>query len=128
MSDKSGCLSYMENKEPQCTVMTVMSLSHMTLSGSACLAQFSKDMEWYRGEVLNSEDDSKIEVLFVDYGNIETVHISKIRGITPELMELPRQVFPCKLHGVSPIGESKMLGSLEVVALMDNVRCRCKTL
>ncbi|XP_051530628.1 tudor domain-containing protein 1-like [Myxocyprinus asiaticus] len=68
------------------------------LQGAACCAQFSGDKNWYRAVVL--EVTSKhAHVIYVDYGNMETVPVSNILPITKELLQHPFQIVRCALAG-----------------------------
>jgi len=58
-------------------------------TGEAVLAKFSGDGAWYRakvGRVLPGANgaESKVEVLYADYGNAETVPTSLVRKLDPE--------------------------------------------
>ena len=44
------------------------------------LAMFSNDKKWYRGRVLKVTETSSlpdVEVLYIDYGNVETISLTK---------------------------------------------------
>lgn len=68
----------------------------------ACIALFSEDGQWYRASILQySENDSRIKVRYVDYGNIEVISLADVREITEELTKLPPGTVAAKLHGVT---------------------------
>jgi len=68
--------------------------------GEACVAQFSLDSKWYRGEVLEVLDMGCI-VKFVDYGSEEWCECNKMRkGLF--VTEYPLQCFTVKLE-IEPI-------------------------
>ncbi|ELU14575.1 hypothetical protein CAPTEDRAFT_226977 [Capitella teleta] len=69
--------------------------------GSAVLAQFSADEGWYRARVTGVLSSGRYEVLFVDYGNHDTVTASAMRPITAELSELPCQAICCQMKGLA---------------------------
>lgn len=72
-----------------------------TLSiGHYCLALFS-DGNWFRAKVesLNSRSGS-VDVLFVDFGNRETVLMANIRPMAARFADLPVQVLRCGLSGI----------------------------
>lgn len=69
------------------------------ICGTYCIAQYSKDLRWYRA-VIKSNREDEATVQFVDYGNVETVQHSKIKSIQKEFSKLPRQAIHCKLFGV----------------------------
>ena len=72
-------------------------------AGTICCAQFSEDNEWYRGEVVNICDEESCMVKFIDYGNIDGVHLDHMRQLEPDFFDLPRQAVKCRLHGVKAI-------------------------
>ena len=74
--------------------------------GCVCIAQYSEDNQWYRGQILGFlEDDSEVvEVVFIDYGNGETLSWKNLRKVPKEFTELPPQAIQCKLANVEPVG------------------------
>uniref|UniRef100_A0A8C3ALE4 Tudor domain-containing protein n=1 Tax=Cyclopterus lumpus TaxID=8103 RepID=A0A8C3ALE4_CYCLU len=66
--------------------------------GSPCLALFSSDDQWYRGQVIRRIDDGFC-VLFIDYGNESDVDIKNVRSLTQGLLEKAPQAFLCSLKG-----------------------------
>ncbi|XP_071861857.1 protein tudor isoform X2 [Bombus fervidus] len=69
------------------------------LCGTYCIAQYSKDLKWYRAEIKDTQETSAT-VQFIDYGNIETVEFYKIKTIEKEFIKFPKQAIHCKLFGV----------------------------
>ncbi|KAK4011675.1 hypothetical protein OUZ56_020794 [Daphnia magna] len=67
--------------------------------GVACVAQYTDDGGWYRGQVLNVEG-SEVEVLFVDYGNKQRTPTSLIKDIQEEFVKQQPQAYHCSLAGV----------------------------
>ncbi|KAJ7341489.1 hypothetical protein JRQ81_005645 [Phrynocephalus forsythii] len=61
----------------------------------ACIVNHSKDGKWYRGVVLKHLSQTEVDVLFVDYGNKETVCLSELQAIFPEFLILESQAFRC---------------------------------
>ena len=59
--------------------------------GSLCLALFPEDELFYRAKVI-SWKNNQVEVIYVDYGNIETIPIQFLRKIREEHTKLPFQV------------------------------------
>lgn len=66
--------------------------------GSACLALFSSDNQWYRAQVIQSLDDA-FHVVFIDYGNESDVDKENVRPLPQSLLEMAPQAFLCSLHG-----------------------------
>lgn len=72
---------------------------HEYETGTPCVAKFSDDKRWYRGEISKVEDD-KVSVYFVDYGNTETVDKSAVKAANANYMSLEVQGVKCSLSGV----------------------------
>ncbi|XP_077546906.1 protein tudor-like isoform X2 [Haemaphysalis longicornis] len=72
--------------------------------GSACCALFSEDSLWYRASIVEQRPGGAT-VLFVDYGNVESVDDAQIRQLPPTLASIPGQAVWCRLAGaVVPAG------------------------
>ena len=71
-----------------------------------CCVKYAIDDSWCRG-LISSVDRSSgnAQVLFVDYGNTETVDLADVRDPLPELLSLPAQAVSFSMAGMSPIGE-----------------------
>ncbi|NXN92037.1 TDRD1 protein, partial [Rhinopomastus cyanomelas] len=76
--------------------------------GDACCAKSSGDDHWYRALVLQVSQ-SVVEVLFADYGNTETLPLSKVLPIPDSYLKLPFQTITCSLAGVEKAGWSPVL-------------------
>ena len=98
--------------------------------GQPILAQYPKDQEWYRAEVMEwNETTQTAKVRYVDYGNVAEVSLSITRDIPePLIISLPKQAIPCRLSGVEPQGGEegggwgeggRALEKLEELALTD---------
>lgn len=80
----------------------------MNLSTDALyIVQACKDRGWYRGRVVEKKteanDNEKYNVLFVDYGVVETnVPLSRMRNIVPQFSMIPILSLRCTLHDVVP--------------------------
>ena len=72
-------------------------------TGSLVCAKFSQDGGWYRGEVLETSADC-CRILFIDYGNIESVKLSNMAKCPSEFISsaYPRLASCCRLSGVAP--------------------------
>lgn len=67
--------------------------------GVACVAQYTLDNAWYRGEVLDIEE-TEVDILFVDYGNQQRTPINLVKAIEETFVALPHQAYYCSLSGV----------------------------
>ena len=68
--------------------------------GDPCLALYSEDDQWYRG-LIQKIEDSNVSVLFVDYGNTETVAHSNLKSMNKDLLLTPQTCIYCKLADVN---------------------------
>ncbi|GIY18549.1 RING finger protein 17 [Caerostris extrusa] len=71
--------------------------------GMACCAKYSYDDNWYRCEITDLTEKGAT-VLYVDYGNSETVPIDRLRELDEEFIDFPIQVHFCEFCGVEPVG------------------------
>ncbi|KFV47240.1 Tudor domain-containing protein 1, partial [Tyto alba] len=76
--------------------------------GEACCARFSGDGHWYRALVLKASQ-SVVKVLYADYGNTETLPLSKVLPITASYLKLPFQTIMCSLAGIKKAEWSPLL-------------------
>ncbi|XP_009584921.1 PREDICTED: tudor domain-containing protein 1-like, partial [Fulmarus glacialis] len=76
--------------------------------GEACCARFSGDGRWYRALVLKASQ-SVVKVLYADYGNTETLPLSKVLPITDSYLKLPFQTITCSLAGIEKAEWSPLL-------------------
>jgi len=60
--------------------------------GLPCVAKFSLDSKWYRAEVISLESNGVATVVYVDYGNTESLPLSDLRKLLHRFLELPSQV------------------------------------
>lgn len=68
--------------------------------GFPCLALFSGDGQWYRAQVMERRD-TKVHVVFMDYGNEADVEVKCLRPLPPGLLgSSPPQAFLCCLDGL----------------------------
>ena len=108
---------YVDNEGALCTPLVSVEI------GEPVIAQFSEDCQWYRGEVVSFDPESKsAHILFVDYGNSEDVPLTSIYKIPQEkFLHLPKQAVSCSLFGVKPVSDggswdSRALEKIEELA------------
>ncbi|XP_077635699.1 tudor domain-containing protein 1 isoform X1 [Crocuta crocuta] len=80
-------------------------LSYRPKIGDACCARYTNDDFWYRAIVLETSD-ADVKVLYVDYGNIETLPFSRVQPISTSHLELPFQIIKCSLEGLMELNGS----------------------
>ena len=69
------------------------------LRGQFLVALYSEDQFWYRAMV-EKVKGSEVEVLFIDYGNFETVPLSNTRPLEERFTSLPSQAIQCRVNGI----------------------------
>ena len=69
--------------------------------GGVCCAQFSEDNQWYRA-VVEECTASELTVRFIDYGNTETLPISRTKILGDAFFVEPPFAIKCSLFGVQP--------------------------
>ena len=68
--------------------------------GDHVLGLFSEDKAWYRCVITEvKENGAKFDVLYLDYGNFETVGKMAILPISADFCALPAQALKCRLDG-----------------------------
>lgn len=58
---------------------------------------------WYRGRITKVVGGQFVEVCYIDFGNCETVPVSKVKTMKEEWTQLPAQAIQCSLASVSPV-------------------------
>ncbi|NWT54132.1 TDRD1 protein, partial [Erythrocercus mccallii] len=71
-------------------------------AGNVCCAQFTEDSLWYRAAVTAYASEDTVLVDYMDYGNSDSLPLTRLRPIIPSLMDLPAQAIRCSLAGVKP--------------------------
>ncbi|KAG0244854.1 hypothetical protein B0O80DRAFT_422479 [Mortierella sp. GBAus27b] len=68
-------------------------------------AKFTEDNQWYRAKIVRNVPESKsVEVVYVDYGNSETIPLSRVRPLPPQFGTLPHQAHEAVLAFVKVPG------------------------
>ncbi|KAF9094118.1 hypothetical protein BGX23_002501 [Mortierella sp. AD031] len=61
-------------------------------AGEIVSAKFTEDDQWYRAKVLRNVPESKsVEVIYVDYGNSETIPLTRVVPLPKQFSSLPQQ-------------------------------------
>lgn len=72
------------------------SMSKMPRIGECCAAMLDNDNnEWYRVQVMETIDQHRVLVQFVDFGFVADCTLHQLKEISPEFLQLPRQVTEC---------------------------------
>ncbi|KAK7811703.1 hypothetical protein U0070_023184, partial [Myodes glareolus] len=113
-----------ENQEKLC-VLTAELLEHCSAqkgqpsyrprAGEACCAKYTGDDLWYRAIVLETSD-SGVKVLYADYGNMETLPLSRVQSVPASHLELPFQIIRCSLEAMELL-KSTMLNQSVVLSV-----------
>lgn len=70
----------------------------------AVAAKCRQTSAWLRAKVIDvKEEDEKVCVMFIDFGNTEWVHEADIRQLDKRFLLLPPQAIECGLAGVRPL-------------------------
>ena len=88
----NGMFEYYESLSPQREQLSEPSV------GEFCAAKFSLDDGWYRANVLEVKDNS-VSVFYIDYGNSETLSLSRLKVLNSRFQSLPSQAIECSLSG-----------------------------
>ncbi|XP_068114108.1 tudor domain-containing protein 1 isoform X2 [Hyperolius riggenbachi] len=70
--------------------------------GEVCCAKFTEDGNWYRASVVGHSSKDSVVVGYLDFGNTETLHVSRLLPIDKDLLVTPFLAFQCGLAGVEP--------------------------
>ncbi|XP_054290967.1 RING finger protein 17-like isoform X2 [Macrosteles quadrilineatus] len=69
--------------------------------GQICIAYYEVSKKWYRAQVIKAGKEDA-EVLFVDYGNTETLNYDQLRKQVT-MGHIPIQCHRCKVEGIYPV-------------------------
>ncbi|XP_019626480.1 PREDICTED: tudor domain-containing protein 1-like [Branchiostoma belcheri] len=74
-------------------------------AGELCAAKFS-DGGWYRASVDGVNPDGTLAVTYVDFGNSESISVSRVRKLNPGMAKLPLLAVKCSLLALAGKGGS----------------------
>ncbi|KAJ8317099.1 hypothetical protein KUTeg_005003 [Tegillarca granosa] len=70
--------------------------------GGIYAGQFSVDNTWYRARVESLDGKNKVNVVYIDYGNKETISVDHLRELHPDLLVPEAYGIQCCIDGISP--------------------------
>ena len=88
----NGMFEYYEPLSPQQEQLFEPSV------GEFCASKFSLDDGWYRAKVVEVKGNSA-SVFYIDYGNSETLSISRLKVLNSKFQSLACQAIECSLSG-----------------------------
>lgn len=68
--------------------------------GDFGVAKYSEDDRWYRARTIRREGHEQIQIVFVDFGNIEVKSIKDFYPLHRPFTDLPAQAIGCSLSEV----------------------------
>ncbi|XP_035264204.1 RING finger protein 17 isoform X1 [Anguilla anguilla] len=84
-------------------------------------AVMGSDMLWYRGEVLEVIG-GHVKVRYVDQGLVENIPVCHVYP-TVLCEDIPQLCIPCKLHGITPVGEQWQWDAVALLRELLHTRC-----
>ncbi|XP_075922406.1 tudor domain-containing protein 1 isoform X4 [Petromyzon marinus] len=84
--------------------------------GQVVSAQYSGDNVWYRAMILDVPSEDTVKVCYMDFGNCESLKVSRLRAIPHALLKLPAQALRCCLSGVRPVCDAWSVESTGLLA------------
>lgn len=66
-------------------------------SGVICSAQFTQDNQWYRARIRKLIPGKTADVVYIDYGNSETIPVSRLRSLPEKFSQLKPQAMEARL-------------------------------
>lgn len=66
--------------------------------GTICAALFPDDSSYYRAQIIDETPTNGIKVVFLDYGNCETLRAHELRTLSPDLIGIPHLRKRCCLQ------------------------------
>ncbi|XP_074654006.1 uncharacterized protein LOC141908083 isoform X2 [Tubulanus polymorphus] len=99
----------------------------MIAVGQLCAAIFPEDSNWHRCVITHiyDQNESMIEVYYVDYGNRCGVPLDMIRILKSRFIELPCQAIEGRLANIVPVDKKWMLPARDRLLSLCTNRCVC---
>ncbi|KAM9667071.1 tudor domain-containing protein 6 isoform 1-T1 [Trichechus inunguis] len=73
----------------------------------ACLAKRTVNGKWSRALISGAQSAEHVKVIFVDYGDKDTVSVKNIYSISEEFLKIKAQAFRCSLYNlIQPTGQN----------------------
>ncbi|XP_024413832.2 tudor domain-containing protein 6 [Desmodus rotundus] len=101
----------------------------------ACLAKRTVNGKWSRALIRETQSSERVQVVFVDYGDKDTVSVKNICSITEEFLEVKAQAFRCSLYNlIQPTSQNpfawgkkavKVFSEFVGAAWEDNLELKC---
>jgi hypothetical protein len=85
------------------TTKRLIPLQHAEV-GDFGVAKFSNDKRWYRARIFQRKEGQLVDIVFIDFGNIETQRESDFYPLEARFAELPAYAIACSL---SEVGDHK---------------------
>ncbi|UJR31993.1 hypothetical protein I4U23_019463 [Adineta vaga] len=70
--------------------------------GDFGVAKYTDDNHWYRARLLMCEENDRIRIVFIDFGNIETKYMHEFFPLDKLYTDLPAQAIACTLSEAFP--------------------------
>ncbi|XP_060020196.1 tudor domain-containing protein 6 isoform X1 [Lagenorhynchus albirostris] len=101
----------------------------------ACLAKRTANGKWSRALITGAQSSEHVNVIFVDYGDKETVSVKNIYSISEEFLKVKVQALRCSLYNlIQPTGHNPFVWDEKAIqafsefvhkAWEDNVELKC---
>ena len=92
-----------------------------------CCVKYDVDDSWCRGLISSVDNEAgTAQVLFVDYGNTETIPLTCVKEPLPEFFSLPAQAVSFSLAEMSPVGgawSQGAIGAFQELAVNQTLTC-----
>uniref|UniRef100_A0A8D2H3N5 Tudor domain-containing protein 6 n=1 Tax=Urocitellus parryii TaxID=9999 RepID=A0A8D2H3N5_UROPR len=73
----------------------------------ACLAKRTASGKWSRALINGTQSSEHVKVIFVDYGDKDTISVKNLYSISDEFLKVKAQAFRCSLYNlIQPSGEN----------------------